>query len=96
MKSAIVILTVVLISCVVATNATTSIGDGLWRTFNLALVGLAPPLPLTSQEAAAAGWRAMSSTCDNNLGIRYAQDGSAPQKNTPLTIYYTASGQVAG
>ena len=72
------------------------IGDGLWRTFNLALVGLAPSLPLTSEEADSQGWKVVNSECDPNLGIQYAQNGATPQKNTPLTIYYTASGQVAG
>mmetsp|Transcript_80147 Transcript_80147/g.120460 ORF Transcript_80147/g.120460 Transcript_80147/m.120460 type:complete len:265 (+) Transcript_80147:142-936(+) len=34
--------------------------------------------------------------CDANLGIRYAYKGSGPSKSTPLTIYFTAGGQVAG
>jgi len=81
---------------VLVCQSSADIGDGLWRTFNLALVGLAPALPLTSREAEAAGWQKMSSECDPNVGFRYAQNAATPQKNTPLSIYYTAAGQVSG
>ena len=72
------------------------IGDGLWRTFNLAILGLAPSLPFTQREAEKQKWMKMSTTCDPQRGFRYALKSTAPQKNTPLTLYFTAGGQVAG
>jgi len=38
----------------------------------------------------------MDDTCDPYLGYRYAYKDTAPGKSTPLTIYYTSAGQVAG
>jgi len=75
---------------------TMNIGDGLWRTFNKALNGDAPPLPLTAEEASSQGWQPVTSSCDPNLGIQYTQNSNKPEKSTPLSVYYTAGGQVAG
>ena len=74
------------------------LGDGLWRTFNLALLGKAPTLPLTISEAESQDWQRMGAVgdCDPSLGIRYAYKDDNPGKSTPLTIYYTAAGQIAG
>jgi hypothetical protein len=52
-------------------------------------------LPLTSQEAVAAKWVAVSN-CENNLGILYAQDKSGPSDKHPLGLRFTASGKIAG
>jgi len=73
-----------------------SIGNGLWRTFNLALMGDAPALPLTTADALSQGWVLSNAQCDNTLGYLYTQNSATPQKSTPLSIYYTAGGQVSG
>ena len=69
----------------------TGLGDGLWRTF-----GTGDAMPLTSQAAEAQGWRRMSPACDAQRGFRFAQGSTQPGTKTPLTLYYTASGQIAG
>lgn len=46
--------------------------------------------------SAAAGW-VLSSSCDPKLGFQATQDGSAlPQRHTPVSLYYSASGQLSG
>lgn len=87
---------VVLVICFICFAHSVELGDGLWRTFNLALLGEAPALPITVATAKNQGWELMDNTCDPNLGYRYAYKDNAPGKSTPLTIYYTAAGQVAG
>jgi hypothetical protein len=42
------------------------------------------------------GWYRLSSTCDPNSGYAYAQDPSGPTSLSPVVLYYTAGGQLAG
>lgn len=68
----------------------TSLGDGLWRTF-----GHQTGLPLTATEARNDGWLNVTG-CDPNLGILYAQSADGVSEKHPLGLYFTAAGQVAG
>ena len=75
------------------------IGNGLWRTFNLA--ALISSLPFTAREAEKQKWQRMSPACEQERGFRYAlkssqSDFPSPQKNSPLTLYFTAGGQLSG
>ena len=72
-------------------SQSSGLGDGLWRTF-----GTDERMPLTSQAAEAQGWKRMSPACDAQQGFRFAQGSAQPGTKTPLTLYYTASGQIAG
>lgn len=51
-------------------------------------------LPLNTTDAENAGWSAMG-PCNPSFGIPYA-DGGAPSHGSPIIIYYTAGGQIAG
>jgi len=73
----------------VATVASQGIGDGLYRTAIVDSV-----LPLSMSDASAAGWN-QDGNCDPNLGIPWSMH-AAPQKTEPVTVFYTAAGQVAG
>jgi len=61
------------------------IGDRIWRTFLVF-----DPLPLNVDDAENNDWYTSNSSCDNNLGIRYQQDG------LPIVLYFTLGGQVSG
>jgi len=61
------------------------IGDRIWRTFLVFA-----PLPLNVDDAENNDWYTSNSSCDNNLGIRYQQDG------LPVVLYFTLGGQVSG
>lgn len=52
-------------------------------------------LPLSAEEAAQAKWVQISS-CDENLGILFAQEKNGPSEKHPLALRYTASGHLAG
>jgi len=52
------------------------------------------PIPLTASAAQSAGWT-QDGGCETNLGIAYQASGGL-QKDSPLMIYYTAAGQIAG
>jgi hypothetical protein len=70
--------------------------DGVWRTYNLALAGNAPPLPLTTSDALSSGWVLGRSNCVTRMGYEYFYEDSAPTKHSPLSIWYTASGNISG
>merc|ERR1719282_1278399 len=84
------------IAALLAVASSAGIGDGLWRSANLAIKGAAPALPLTVKDAEAQGWKRMNNTCDPEKGFRYALKSNLPSTSTPLTLYYTAAGQLAG
>jgi hypothetical protein len=52
--------------------------------------------PLTASQAETNNWSRLSSTCDPNIGYAYAQDPSGPTSLSPVTLYYTAAGQLSG
>ncbi|ELR15098.1 uncharacterized protein ACA1_215700 [Acanthamoeba castellanii str. Neff] len=52
--------------------------------------------PLSSSVAEANGWSRLSSTCDPDVGYAYAQSPSGPTSLSPVTLYYTAAGQLSG
>jgi len=80
-----------LFSCVLAQDYS-GIGDMLTRTF-----GVFHELPLTTQSANAAGWKNLSGDCDPNLGYAfYEDDNEAPTKAHPITLFFSASGQLSG
>jgi len=54
------------------------------------------PMPLTAQNALSNGWVQNTSSCDPNLGIRYTQQVGGVLESTPLTLFYTPAGQLAG
>ena len=58
--------------------------------------GLFDDQPLTTTDAVSAGWVRGSSSCDDNLGIAYNYKDSAPTKKRPVSLYYTATGAIAG
>jgi len=67
-----------------------SIGNQLYRTF---LTYAA--LPLAMDDAIDAGWT-NSTGCDPNLGIPFVEVSYGPVAHYPITLYFTASGQVTG
>jgi len=75
-----------------ATINASGIGDRLTRT-----AILYSSLPMTVKEAVSAGWTRFTD-CDENLGIGYTHSsgGTAPSKTNPITVYFTAGGQIAG
>ena len=85
-----------MLSTLLVVASSTSLGDGLWRSANLALKGTAPALPLTMNDAEAQNWKLMNTTCDPQKGYRYAFNSNLPSASTPMTLYYTAAGQLAG
>jgi hypothetical protein len=68
-----------------------SIGDRLIRDYTQYT-----SLPITTDAASAAGWEASTSSCDPNLGIAWNEDQTDPEESTPLTLFFTAQGQLAG
>jgi len=67
-----------------------SIGDRLIRTYTVY-----QDLPQNITNAQSLGWL-QSSTCDPYLGIPFNFQASAPSVDYPLTLYFTAAGQLAG
>jgi len=67
-----------------------SIGNQLVRTYTKYI-----PLPITSSQAIQHGW-IKSGTCVAGHGIPYNFQQPAPNKSTPLTIYYSPNGAVTG
>jgi charged multivesicular body protein 7 len=68
-----------------------SIGDRLIRDYTQYT-----SLPITTADAQAAGWEQSSSDCDPNLGIAWTQGQTSPEEATPITLFFTAQGQMAG
>lgn len=71
----------------------------LYRTFSMALTpGVeAPELPMDRDTAKAGGWVIDANPkCDSALGIKYNMGGDAPSQAHPLSIFFTAAGQIAG
>jgi len=69
----------------------TSVGDRLLRTFLVF-----QKEPLTVAEARQNGWYPLNTTCDPNYGFAYAKSSSGPTATEPVTLYYTAGGQLGG
>jgi len=80
---------ILVLALFVFANAYQGIGDRIERTYLVY-----KPLPLTTQDAVAGGWKVMNSTCDPNAGIAYAYGGVVNGPN-PLVLYYTASGNIS-
>mmetsp|Transcript_10373 Transcript_10373/g.29132 ORF Transcript_10373/g.29132 Transcript_10373/m.29132 type:complete len:328 (-) Transcript_10373:102-1085(-) len=74
------------------------LGNGLFRTFNLALLGVEAGIPTDVQTAVAGGWAEVGSgrACDPYRGFRYAPSGSVAPLSGPLSVWFTAGGQVSG
>jgi len=54
-------------------------------------------LPLTSEDAISSGWyNYTNSSCDESIGIPYAQHPYGPSEGYPIQIYFTADGQISG
>jgi len=66
------------------------IGSSLSRTFKLFV-----DLPMQMQDAIDAGWTNYS-TCQPSLGIPFTEVSNGPTAGSPVTLYYTAEGQLAG
>jgi len=75
--------------CLVSEGKSQGLGENLLRT---AL--LYSPVPLNTTDAENNGWSSYAN-CDSNIGIAYAMDGY-PSKGYPITVFYTAAGQIAG
>jgi len=68
---------------------TLGLGDRLVQSF-----GVWIDRPLTTSEAVAAGWAKASDECVKGLGYAYTYGTLSPSQ--PVTLYYSASGQIAG
>jgi len=68
-----------------------SIGTNLYRDYTVY-----DPLPTNVSAATAAGWSAASSYCNANLGLAYTYGGAGATSDNPLTLFFTAGGQIAG
>jgi len=80
-----------LLGIVVYSVHSQGIGDRLVRT-----AILYHNLPIDLDDAVSAGWSNFTQ-CDENLGIAFTDSGdSAPSKTHPVTLYFTAGGQIAG
>jgi hypothetical protein len=66
-------------------------GDRLLRSF-LAFA----EQPLTASHAESSGWHRLSPSCDPSIGYAYTQSPYAPTSLRPVTLYYTAAGQLSG
>jgi len=66
------------------------IGDRLTRTYNVF-----SSLPVTSSSVQQAGWFNYTH-CDPNLGIAYTEVKGGPTQSSPVSLFYTAGGQIAG
>jgi len=75
---------------IVSLTYSQSIGDRLLRDYTDYYA-----LPITVDEAKSSGWEAVSSDCNDALGIPFAQGGSATSSN-PVTLFFTSAGQVSG
>jgi len=82
------LLLVVLLSVILRADSF-DIGDRIARTF-LVFKGL----PLTVDDAVAAGWEQISGACESNFGIGY-WGGEEYSVSNPIIMYYTPAGQVA-
>jgi len=78
--------------CVCVCFARADLFDGVWRTYNLALNGAAPALPLNVPDAVAAGWVPGSPYCVTGLGFEYFYEQPEPTKRTPLSLWFTNGG----
>lgn len=72
-------------------SGASDIGDSVWRTFDHER---AVPIDVTT--AKKEGWSQMTSSCNSNLGVLYAQESSGPSEDHPLAAWYTSAGQLAG
>eukprot|EP01123_Difflugia_compressa_P011928 TRINITY_DN493_c0_g3_i1.p1 TRINITY_DN493_c0_g3~~TRINITY_DN493_c0_g3_i1.p1 ORF type:complete len:279 (-),score=41.02 TRINITY_DN493_c0_g3_i1:84-920(-) len=81
---------VVVLFTLVAVATSISIGDRLVRTYTKYVT-----LPTTIGDAVNQGWQT-AGDCDTNLGVAYNYQSNGPQVDSPLTIYFTGAGQVAG
>jgi len=68
-----------------------SLGSFLFRDYTVYT-----QLPLTTQQATSANWVQNTTTCDPNLGIRWEQSSGIVKESTPISLFFTPSGQVAG
>jgi len=67
-----------------------SIGDRLLRDYTEYSA-----MPITTVLAQNSGWT-LSSTCNPDRGIKATYKGSAPSTSYPISLYFTAAGQLAG
>jgi len=67
-----------------------SIGDRLLRDYTSYI-----SMPITTASAQSSGWM-LSSTCNPDRGIKATYKGSAPTSSTPISLFFTAAGQLAG
>jgi len=79
-----------LLAFAVGTNAI-SIGDSLYNSYDAY-----SPMPMNVSAASDMGWSQYNDTCDPNLGYAWSLNAGGPVEEYPVTLYFTAGGQVAG
>jgi len=77
-------------SLISAEYSSVSLGDRLLRDYTQYT-----SMPITTDQATAAGWVQNSTSCDPNLGYAWTESQNE-QESTPLTLYFTQQGQLAG
>jgi len=71
-------------------------GQGIGTQFSRTAL-LYENLPLNVVDAISSGWyNYTDSSCDSNLGIPYTQTSSGSSNGYPITIFFTAAGQICG
>jgi len=88
MKS--ILLAVVLVSVLIGNGSCQGIGNMLARTYDVFA-----EFPLSMQNASNMGW-VQNGACDSTVGIAFVADSGAPSKLEPITLFYTAEGQISG
>jgi len=67
-----------------------SIGDRILRDYTVY-----EAMPINSSSARSTGWT-IGTTCDPHRGYKATYKGTAPTSSTPISLYFTAAGQIAG
>jgi len=83
-------LILVIISALVCYASAQGFGDSLYRTF-----GFYVALPMTTLDAINEEWTNYTE-CDGNLGVAFSYSSGGPDQLNPVTLYFSAGGQIAG